>query len=299
MRLLFPFLGLLLSAVAAAGCAKPRVGSAELAPRIDAYISSLPDDWGAMSVEELNDQMRSRTVFIVDVRDAPEVRNEGHIAGSINIPVRTLLSNLGKVPDKAQPIVVICSSGHRSALAMAALQLLGYTNVKALTGGLYAWKRAKLPIETGTPPGADRLTSLRAWISRYIPSSRSSEPGDELFDALAAYRYNLPNSLDSIPPPMLNDLLSSSKPLQLDVRDAVEVAARGAIRGATNIPLRTLIRNLDKLPPDRRALIITECEDGHRAALAMLALHVLGYGNVRTLMGGLAAWTKADLPLAS
>ena len=293
MHLFLRRLALALVVVVAQGCRSQPEPPAGLLPTIDAYLSSLPADWGAISATELHEQMQASKPFIVDVRDAPEIRNEGHIAGSISIPVRTLLTNLHRLPGKQQPIVISCSSGHRSALAMGALQLLGYTNVKALTGGFYAWKRARLPVATGTPPGADRLTSLRVWFGRFIPSAAKTRPSDELLAALDAYLSNLPNSLDSLPPPMLKDLLSTSKPLQLDLRDAAEVAAHGGIDGATHIPLRTLIRHLDKLPPDRSALIITECEDGHRAALAMLALNVLGYTNVRTLMGGLEAWDRA------
>ena len=37
------------------------------------------------------------------------------------------------------PVVVYCGSGHRSAMAMVAMQLAGYTNVKSLSGGWKAW----------------------------------------------------------------------------------------------------------------------------------------------------------------
>jgi rhodanese-related sulfurtransferase len=178
------------------------------------------------------------------------------------------------------------------------LQLLGYTNVKTLSGGFLAWKAAKLPVETTTPPGADRVTAFRQWWSwRFQSAASPSDPGQELLAALDRYLSNLPGSLDTVPASMVKDLVASSTPFQLDVRDAAEVADRGAVAGATTIPIRTLMKHLDKLPPDKRALIITECENGHRAAVAMLALNLLGYSNVKTLMGGLSAWTKAGLPL--
>ena len=41
--------------------------------------------------------------------------------------------------DKNMPVVVYCGSGHRSAMAMVAMQLAGYTNVKSLSGGWKAW----------------------------------------------------------------------------------------------------------------------------------------------------------------
>jgi rhodanese-related sulfurtransferase len=39
-------------------------------------------------------------------------------------------------------IVTICKSGHRSAIAMMAMQLLGFKDVKSLAGGLNAWNAA-------------------------------------------------------------------------------------------------------------------------------------------------------------
>lgn len=290
---------LLLSVVAAAGCQRqPAPPAATLTATIDAYLSNLPDGYGAITPAALNEQMQSSRPFIVDVRDADEIRNQGYIAGSVSISSRSLMRSLDKLPGKNQPIVVNCGSGHRSALAMAALQMLGYTNVRALVGGFLAWKAAGLPVETGTPPGADRLTSFRRWVNwRFQSTSSPSDSSQELLAALDRYLANLPGSLDTIPASVLKDLVASSNPFQLDVRDITEVADRGAIAGATTIPIRTLVKNLDKLPPDRHALIIIESENGHRAAMAMLALNVLGYTDVKTLMGGLTTWTKAGLPL--
>jgi rhodanese-related sulfurtransferase len=290
---------LLLSVVAAAGCQrKPAPPAATLTATIDAYLGSLPDDYGAVTPAALHEQMQSSRPFIVDVRDGDEIRSQGYIAGSVSLSIRSLMTSLDQLPGRGQPIVVSCTSGHRSAMAMAALQLLGYTNVRTLVGGVLDWKAANLPLETGTPQGADRLTLFRRWWNwRFRSAGSAADSSQELHAALDRYLSNLPGSLDMVPASILNDLLASSNPFQLDVRDVNEVADHGAIAGATRIPLRTLGRNLDKLPPDRHALIVTECGNGHRAAMAMLALNVLGYTDVKTLTGGLAAWSKAGLPL--
>ena len=44
--------------------------------------------------------------------------------------------------DKNTPIIVYCESGRMSTEAVDTLQKLGYTNVKQLTGGMTAWKKA-------------------------------------------------------------------------------------------------------------------------------------------------------------
>jgi rhodanese-related sulfurtransferase len=108
---------------------------------------ALPDGWGTIAPAALNDQLATSKPFQVEVRETKEVADNGYIAGSVNLPIRTLIKNLDKLPqDKSSAIIAECGSGHRSAIAMMALNLLGYTNVKSLAGGFAAWKNANLPI---------------------------------------------------------------------------------------------------------------------------------------------------------
>ena len=72
---------------------------------------------------------------ILDVRSSREFTG-GHIKGSVNIPVDSLINNLGKFKDKNQPIITCCASGMRSAAAKNILLSAGYTNVR--NGG--SWK---------------------------------------------------------------------------------------------------------------------------------------------------------------
>ena len=65
---------------------------------------------------------------ILDVRSKGEYSG-GHINGSINIPVDTLKSNLGKLKDKNKTIITCCASGMRSASAKNILKSNGYTSV--------------------------------------------------------------------------------------------------------------------------------------------------------------------------
>lgn len=72
---------------------------------------------------------------IIDVRETSEYE-EGHIEGSVNIPV----SKIGNVDyDKDTKIIVYCVSGTRSANAANELIKLGYTNVYNLDGGIINW----------------------------------------------------------------------------------------------------------------------------------------------------------------
>ncbi len=251
---------------------------------LDTYLSHLPDGWGLITPAALNDQLQTVKPFLVDVREVKEIADAGFIPGAINIPIRTLIKNLDKLPAKDQPIVVTCGSGHRSALGMQALQLLGYTNVKSLASGFSAWKAANLPFVTGAPPQAK--------------AGPMPDVDKSLLVALDKYFSNLPDGWDIIAPAALNELLKISKPFQLEVRETKEIADAGFIPGATNIPIRMLVKNLDQLPPDENAPIIVECGSGHRSAMVMMALNLLGFTNTRSLAGGLAAWTKAGLPIS-
>ena len=81
----------------------------------------------------------------------------------------------------------------------------------------------------------------------------------------------------------------------LHVREPDEFNA-GHIEGAVNIPIRTLARSLDKLPTDKSMPIAVVCKSGIRAAYATMTLKLLGYPNVKDVVGGMLAWGKDSLP---
>ena len=80
-------------------------------------------------------------VVLVDVREGEEFERE-RIPGAIHVPRAYLESRIeGAVPDRDAHVVLYCASGQRSALAADTLQeLLGYTNVESMTGGITLWK---------------------------------------------------------------------------------------------------------------------------------------------------------------
>jgi phage shock protein E len=66
--------------------------------------------------------------IILDVRSKVEYSN-GHIEGSINIPVDILKNSLSQLKDKNKPIITCCASGMRSARAKNILKTHGYMDV--------------------------------------------------------------------------------------------------------------------------------------------------------------------------
>ncbi len=65
--------------------------------------------------------------FLVDVRTPGEFA-EGHVNGSVNIPLDQIDSQLEKFKEKEQ-IIVFCRSGARSGQAKLILEQNGFTNV--------------------------------------------------------------------------------------------------------------------------------------------------------------------------
>ncbi len=95
------------------------------------------------------EQIAATKPFVLDVREVKEITDNGTIEGSVNIPLRLLTKSLDKLPkDKTSPIITYCAIGHRGAMAMETLRLLGYSNLKSILGGFNAWKAANLPVVT-------------------------------------------------------------------------------------------------------------------------------------------------------
>jgi rhodanese-related sulfurtransferase len=203
------------------------------------YLTTMPAGYNTIKPADLNAALVESAPFLLDVREVAEIEKDGYIAGAVNIPVRDVLNNLDKLPAKDQPIVIYCASGHRGGMIMASLQMLGYTNVKNLAGGLGGWKKAELAVEMGTLPAI---------------------------------------------------------PFILDVRTADEFKA-GFITSAINVNINDVPANLAQLPADKAAPIVVLCQSGHRGAIVMMYLQMLGYTNVRNLGGGMNGWINSELPV--
>ena len=91
---------------------------------------------------------------ILDVRSAEEFEGpDGRIAGSQWIPLPELEERSGEIP-MGQPVVVVCHSGSRSALATEKLLKAGRDQVANLRGGLRSWGDEGYPLEGAITPGS-------------------------------------------------------------------------------------------------------------------------------------------------
>ena len=107
---------------------------------------------GSVSATETARRLEDGTAVVVDVRQSTEW-DHGHIDGSVPAP-RGLLEFFADPSsprhrtelDPERPMIVVCHSGARAALAAATLQDMGFGDVSVLEGGLAAWLDAGLPV---------------------------------------------------------------------------------------------------------------------------------------------------------
>lgn len=90
-----------------------------------------------ITVTEMLEMIKTtENVVLLDVRSTSEYK-EGHISGSINIPVYDLVKVAGsRLKNKESIIIAYCSAGTRSKRAVQILRKLGYKNLYNIEGGI-------------------------------------------------------------------------------------------------------------------------------------------------------------------
>jgi rhodanese-related sulfurtransferase len=97
----------------------------------------------------------------------------------------------------------------------------------------------------------------------------------------------------------------SSHTLLIDIREPAEFQ-RGHIPGAVHLPrgllefeIHGLVLRMmsDQVDTPEEQPIVLYCGTGGRSALAAETLTTMGYRDVRSMSGGLVAWSQARLPV--
>jgi len=199
----------------------------------------------AVSVAHIKKLMDEKApMTLVDSRPKARKYDLGHIPGAISLPdsqFETLAPKLLPA-DKNAPLYFYCE-GVTCVLsndsALKAIKL-GYTNVKVVPEGYPAWEKAYGAGSTaaGPAPAAARAPAIEA----------GKEAGSI---AVASFERIYKEAPDSV--------------FLIDVRDPKEFAT-GSFKGAVNMPVGTLEKNLDKLPMGKP--IIFFCGAGARSGEA-------------------------------
>ncbi|MBK9239842.1 MAG: MBL fold metallo-hydrolase [Acidobacteria bacterium] len=99
-----------------------------------------------VTVQDLQASLGHRAVTLLDVRNQNEWEG-GFISGAQHINLGYLADHLADIP-RDKPIVIQCAAGARSAIGASVLKANGFDNVINLIGGMGAWRKAGLPVES-------------------------------------------------------------------------------------------------------------------------------------------------------
>lgn len=275
----------------------------QIKPTLEAFLRDVPANWYLVSAREV----ASSHARILDVRDPNEFA-QGHIDGSINLPLRSLVAKLDALPSR-EPLVVVCDTGHRSAIGMAVLRMLSYAHVSSLDGGIDGWRDAGLPLVTTPTPaqtgdgGAAVDPQLRASLDYYLahtlPFTWGTMDGPQLTWDQSLVPQRDPNTFQQ----------GHSLLVAVDEPSDFEALKRSSAKlaDAINLPLRGLPNMLDRIPmqdfvtqvclgTDQLSLepttlrYVTVSTSSHRASIGMMSLHLLGYHFVSAFRGDVRAW---------
>ena len=97
-----------------------------------------PEQMTPVGIAELEAMLAEGDVEVIDVREKDE-RDAGYIAGSRHIPYRLLRALADELPGD-RPLVTICESGPRAAIAASVLVAAGLDAHPVVNGGIETWQ---------------------------------------------------------------------------------------------------------------------------------------------------------------
>lgn len=119
--------------------------------------------------------------LIVDIREVHEY-DTMHISDSLNVP-RGILENACEwdfeetepelVEARQRPVVLVCRSGNRTALAAYTLQQMGYEDVVSLKTGLRGWNDYELPLVDIEEKPVDIVDADHYFVNKILPEQRN------------------------------------------------------------------------------------------------------------------------------
>ena len=90
-------------------------------------------------MDELERRLAAGEIELLDVRETDE-RDDGFIPGSTHLPYRTARQAAENGLCGEKPIVTICESGPRAAIAASVLHAAGLDARPVLDGGVTSWR---------------------------------------------------------------------------------------------------------------------------------------------------------------
>jgi glyoxylase-like metal-dependent hydrolase (beta-lactamase superfamily II)/rhodanese-related sulfurtransferase len=105
------------------------------------YVLNAPETetMRPVEIDELDRLLTEEVIEVIDVRELHE-RDDGFIPGSRNIPYRLVREYGQELKEDGRPVVTICESGARAAVAASVLAASGVDARPVLHGGIPDWE---------------------------------------------------------------------------------------------------------------------------------------------------------------
>jgi rhodanese-related sulfurtransferase len=97
------------------------------------------------SPQQLAARLENNGIRIIDVRTPAEWDN-GRIERAEHLPLAEILEGRFPKAEKEEELVLQCGSGYRSNIAASIMRQAGYSKIKSLAGGIFAWSNAGYPL---------------------------------------------------------------------------------------------------------------------------------------------------------
>jgi len=256
---------------------------------------------GSISVHAFNALMKDelRQSLVLDVGQA-QTYARGHIPGAVHLPVRYMVRQegyaSGLAPTQAQLIklaqdyglwdakiiYVYDDEGGGWAGRMAwLLDILQVKSVVYIDGGVRAWLKAGLPLETvrRSPVSSQTVQSVNWWPNLTL---------DEVIQGLQTQEFLFLDARS------LGEYTGSRQFAQRagHIPGALHfewTRATNQDQGSILRPLNLLASDLEQLGVSQQKVIATYCQTHHRSGLTYLVCRLLGY-EVRAYAGSWSEW---------
>src|SRR6056297_782149 len=253
---------------------------------VDDYFADKPSHNYKIKQDAFIEKVKNEEdMFVLDIRQ-PDVYDEGHIAGAVNAPWGTAISdNIDKLPmDK--PVYVYCYTGQTAGQTVALLNFAGFEAYSVNLG----WNLGISKVD-----GVEEVTTTEA---SDFDSSEASEIDGDIMPAITDYYEGLADVKDTM---FKNYKISEDnlKKLVDEKDDSIYILSiRGAedfesghIARAFNIPWAAgMQESFNTIPMDKT--VVVYCYTGQTAGQTTAALRIMGYDAV-SLNGGMGMEANA------
>ena len=254
---------------------------------VNSYFADLPSDNAMIGQEAFVEKIKAgEDLFVLDIRQ-PDVYNEGHVKGAVNVPwgPEAIPAALDKLPAD-ETIYVYCYTAQTANQTVALLNFAGF-DAKSVKFG---WNLGISRVE-----GYEEIVETEA---NKLDDTTDYEINADIKAAVEDYYAGLADVSDSmyknykISEDMLKMALDSDADMMVvSIRQAADFA-EGHIEGAVNIPWDAgMEQYFGQLPQDKK--LVVYCYTGQTAGQAVAGLIMLGYDAV-SLNGGMG--TSANEP---